>query len=55
MASEIPKSAWLVSKMGRLTVGVQYEPECMSTRLYFFFDIAKLVQSAIKLVESCFL
>lgn len=27
LASEIPKSAWLVSKMGRLTVGVQYEPE----------------------------
>ncbi|EEF37658.1 uncharacterized protein LOC8275404 [Ricinus communis] len=23
---ELPKSAWLVSKMGRLTVGVQYEP-----------------------------
>ncbi|KAG2261340.1 hypothetical protein Bca52824_068419 [Brassica carinata] len=23
---EFPKSAWLVSKMGRLTVGVQYEP-----------------------------
>lgn len=25
---EFPKSAWLVSKMGRLTVGVQYEPLC---------------------------
>uniref|UniRef100_A0A1J3ESR4 Uncharacterized protein n=1 Tax=Noccaea caerulescens TaxID=107243 RepID=A0A1J3ESR4_NOCCA len=25
---ELPKSAWLVSKMGRLTVGVQYEPLC---------------------------
>ncbi|XWS40746.1 hypothetical protein CRYUN_Cryun17cG0021900 [Craigia yunnanensis] len=24
---ESPKSAWLVSKMGRLTVGVQYEPQ----------------------------
>ncbi|KAJ8774898.1 hypothetical protein K2173_019902 [Erythroxylum novogranatense] len=23
---ELPKSAWLVSKMGKLTVGVQYEP-----------------------------
>uniref|UniRef100_A0A1J3CEI4 Uncharacterized protein n=1 Tax=Noccaea caerulescens TaxID=107243 RepID=A0A1J3CEI4_NOCCA len=26
--NELPKSAWLVSKMGRLTVGVQYEPLC---------------------------
>ncbi|KAJ6754243.1 hypothetical protein OIU79_026964 [Salix purpurea] len=25
---ESPKHAWLVSKMGRLTVGVQYEPQC---------------------------
>ncbi|KAL3629219.1 hypothetical protein CASFOL_026441 [Castilleja foliolosa] len=24
--NELPKSAWLVSKMGRLTAGVQYEP-----------------------------
>ncbi|KAL8475485.1 hypothetical protein ACS0TY_028221 [Phlomoides rotata] len=24
---ELPKTAWLVSKMGRLTVGVQYEPK----------------------------
>ncbi|OAY25749.1 uncharacterized protein LOC110604481 [Manihot esculenta] len=24
---ELPKSAWLVSKFGRLTVGVQYEPQ----------------------------
>ncbi|XP_022133850.1 uncharacterized protein LOC111006302 [Momordica charantia] len=24
---ELPKSAWLVSKMGRLTTGVQYEPQ----------------------------
>lgn len=26
---ELPKTAWLVSKMGRLTAGVQYEPTCM--------------------------
>ncbi|KAH7850920.1 hypothetical protein Vadar_004640 [Vaccinium darrowii] len=26
LADEFPKSAWLVSKMGRLTAGVQYEP-----------------------------
>ncbi|XP_042029753.1 uncharacterized protein LOC121776628 [Salvia splendens] len=25
-ADELPKNAWLVSKMGRLTAGVQYEP-----------------------------
>ncbi|KAF3444657.1 hypothetical protein FNV43_RR14350 [Rhamnella rubrinervis] len=25
---ELPKNAWLVSKMGRLTAGVQYEPQC---------------------------
>lgn len=24
---ELPKHAWLVSKMGRLTAGVQYEPQ----------------------------
>ncbi|KFK33712.1 hypothetical protein AALP_AA5G050400 [Arabis alpina] len=33
--NELPKSAWLVSKMGRLTVGVQYEP------LYKSKDMAK--------------
>ncbi|XP_074305450.1 uncharacterized protein LOC141640622 isoform X1 [Silene latifolia] len=27
-SDEFPKSAWLVSKMGRLTAGVQYEPLC---------------------------
>ncbi|KAH9742188.1 hypothetical protein KPL70_002875 [Citrus sinensis] len=27
MKDELPKNAWLVSKMGRLTVGVQYEPQ----------------------------
>ncbi|CAL5371864.1 unnamed protein product [Camellia sinensis] len=27
MDGEFPKSAWLVSKMGRLTAGVQYEPQ----------------------------
>ncbi|XP_041004981.1 uncharacterized protein LOC121250107 [Juglans microcarpa x Juglans regia] len=27
LKDECPKSAWLVSKMGRLTAGVQYEPE----------------------------
>ncbi|XP_011085827.1 uncharacterized protein LOC105167711 isoform X1 [Sesamum indicum] len=25
---DLPKNAWLVSKMGRLTAGVQYEPQC---------------------------
>jgi len=25
---QYPRSAWLVSKMGRLTAGVQYEPQC---------------------------
>lgn len=29
---ELPKNAWLVSKMGRLTVGVQYEPQCKFCR-----------------------
>jgi len=24
---ELPKSAWLVSKMGRVTAGVQFEPQ----------------------------
>lgn len=28
MKDECPRRAWLVSKMGRLTAGVQYEPEC---------------------------
>ncbi|KAK7266095.1 hypothetical protein RIF29_18735 [Crotalaria pallida] len=27
MKEDLPKSAWLVSKMGRLTAGVQYEPQ----------------------------
>ncbi|XP_031265317.1 uncharacterized protein LOC116123706 isoform X2 [Pistacia vera] len=27
LKDELPKCAWLVSKMGRLTVGVQYEPQ----------------------------
>lgn len=27
LKEELPKSAWLVSKMGRLTAGVQYEPQ----------------------------
>ncbi|THG18377.1 hypothetical protein TEA_015452 [Camellia sinensis var. sinensis] len=27
MGDEFPKSAWLVSKMGRLTAGVQYKPQ----------------------------
>ncbi|KAK9272657.1 hypothetical protein L1049_003033 [Liquidambar formosana] len=27
LADEFPKSAWLVSKIGRLTAGVQYEPQ----------------------------
>ncbi|KAG5534931.1 hypothetical protein RHGRI_022894 [Rhododendron griersonianum] len=30
MGDEFPKSAWLVSKMGRLTAGVQYEPNFRS-------------------------
>ncbi|KAF5958697.1 hypothetical protein HYC85_005922 [Camellia sinensis] len=32
MDGEFPKSAWLVSKMGRLTAGVQYEPQCLEKR-----------------------
>ncbi|XP_019442567.1 PREDICTED: uncharacterized protein LOC109347284 [Lupinus angustifolius] len=27
MKDEVPKSAWLVSRMGRVTAGVQYEPQ----------------------------
>lgn len=27
MKDELPKSAWLVSRMGRVTAGVQYEPQ----------------------------
>ncbi|KAK3033589.1 hypothetical protein RJ639_032437, partial [Escallonia herrerae] len=30
-AEELPKNAWLVSKMGRLTAGVQYEPQFGTT------------------------
>lgn len=30
MADKCPTNAWLVSKIGRLTVGVQYEPQCGS-------------------------
>ncbi|KAF7134609.1 hypothetical protein RHSIM_Rhsim08G0054100 [Rhododendron simsii] len=30
LGDEFPKSAWLVSKMGRLTAGVQYEPNLYS-------------------------
>ncbi|KAI8541483.1 hypothetical protein RHMOL_Rhmol08G0064400 [Rhododendron molle] len=30
LGDEFPKSAWLVSKMGRLTAGVQYEPNFRS-------------------------
>lgn len=28
VGDDVPKSAWLVSKMGRLTTGVQYESQC---------------------------
>lgn len=30
LQDELPKSAWLVSKIGRLTAGVQYEPQIAS-------------------------
>ncbi|ESW23035.1 hypothetical protein PHAVU_004G013700 [Phaseolus vulgaris] len=33
MKDEIPKSAWLVSKMGRVTAGVQFEPQKRSAKL----------------------
>lgn len=33
MKDELPKSAWLVSKMGRVTAGVQYEPQQGNTKL----------------------
>ncbi|KAG4911492.1 hypothetical protein JHK86_051925 [Glycine max] len=33
MKDELPKSAWLVSKMGRLTAGVQYEPQQGNAKL----------------------
>lgn len=29
---EVPKSAWLVSKMGRLTAGIQYEPQFIGNK-----------------------
>lgn len=32
MRDEFPKSAWLVSKIGRLTVGVQFDPKCKLLR-----------------------
>lgn len=28
---ELPRTAWLVSKMGRLTAGLQYEPLCKAS------------------------
>jgi len=34
---EIPKSAWLVSKMGRVTAGVQFEPQ---SKNYSFRNIS---------------
>lgn len=37
--NEMPQSAWLVSKMGRLTVGVQYEPEYGSNDAFNFKDL----------------
>lgn len=33
MKDELPKSAWLVSKMGRVTAGVQYEPQHGNAKL----------------------
>ncbi|KAG5527262.1 hypothetical protein RHGRI_028228 [Rhododendron griersonianum] len=37
---ELPKSAWLVSKMGRLTAGVQYEPQFGSKDRARYKDLA---------------
>ncbi|KAE9449130.1 hypothetical protein C3L33_18963, partial [Rhododendron williamsianum] len=37
---ELPKSAWLVSKMGRLTAGVQYEPQVGSKDRARYKDLA---------------
>lgn len=32
VGDKLPTSAWLVSKLGRLTAGVQYEPQCKYVR-----------------------
>ena len=48
---ELPKSAWLVSKMGRLTVGVQYEPQRKFTHIIFVLQ--KFNAYHINLMMSC--
>lgn len=39
MKDDLPRKAWLVMKMGSLTAGVQYEPECKSPS-YFLFEFS---------------
>ncbi|KZV45670.1 hypothetical protein F511_02330 [Dorcoceras hygrometricum] len=41
---ELPKNAWLVSKMGRLTTGIQYEPKFMMEK-YSAFVLSNAVFS----------
>ncbi|KAF9604168.1 hypothetical protein IFM89_003292 [Coptis chinensis] len=41
-SNEFPKSAWLVSRMGRLTTGVQYSPNVGSEDGTNFYDLRNL-------------
>lgn len=36
---ELPKSAWLVSKMGRVTAGVQFEPQSKNYTYFIPLEI----------------
>ena len=35
VTDDLPKSVWLVRKVGRLTAGLQYEPDCKFTQILF--------------------
>ncbi|KAL3526420.1 hypothetical protein ACH5RR_011076 [Cinchona calisaya] len=47
VGDEFPRSAWLVSKMGTLTAGVQYEPqwEGRTSRLISSFSFQVMVET----------
>lgn len=56
VADELPKGAWLVSKMGRLTAGVQYEPLCNILKQYYKFCLFNYyidILNLMNLVFSC--
>ena len=46
VADKCPTNAWLVSKIGRLTVGVQYEPQCK-----FLIHQIPFAQMQVQLIE----